>query len=78
MTGFVWLGTCVGALLGTLHAVYVYQRIAAEPPAAATANSLRPATYAAWTLGLWILFGSYLLGLWLAGVVFYAVFKAFR
>ena len=77
MAEFLWVGTLAGALLGTVHAVYVYRLVAAEPPAK-TLRPLRPAYYALWTLGLWVLFGSYLLGLWLVGLVFYSVFKAFR
>ncbi len=78
MNAVLWAGTLVGALFGSLHAIYVYRLIAAETPAGATPGPLRPAYYALWTLGLWLLFGSYVLALWLAGVFFYTLFKAFR
>ena len=78
MTTLLWTGTIVGALFGLLHAVYVYRLIAAEAPADAPAHNGRALYYAAWTLGLWMLFGSYVLALWIIGIVLYLFFKAFR
>lgn len=71
-------GTLVGALLGGFHAVYVYRLLATEPPAGATSGPAHAVYYALWTFGLWVIFGSYVLVLWLIGAIFYAVFKAFR
>lgn len=75
---FVWIGSAVGALLGLAHAAYVYRVVAHGVPAGAVPNHSGGIYYALWTLLLWLLLGSYVLALWLAGVVFYAVFKAFR
>ena len=71
-------GMLVGALFGVFHAVYVYRLLATEPPAGATPGHARAVYYALWTLGLWVIFGSYVLMLWLIGAIFYGVFKAFR
>jgi hypothetical protein len=78
VTEVLWAGTLVGALLGLCHAVYVFRVIEAEAPAESAPSYTRPAYYALWTFGLWVLFGSYVLVLWLTGLVFYTVFKAFR
>ena len=71
-------GMLVGALLGVFHAVYVYRLLATELPAGVTSGHVHAVYYALWTLGLWVIFGSYVLILWLIGAIFYAVFKAFR
>jgi len=78
MAPLLWTGTLVGALLGLFHGAYIYRRVAAETPAEAPPGRARPAYYALWTFGLWVLFGSYVLVLWLSAVVFYTLFKAFR
>ncbi len=71
-------GTLVGALLGGFHAVYVYRLLATDTPAGATSGPAHAVYYALWTFGLWVIFGSYVLILWLIGAIFYVVFKAFR
>jgi len=48
------------------------------PPAGAMPGHARAVYYALWTFGLWVIFGSYVLILWLIGAIFYAVFKSFR
>jgi hypothetical protein len=70
MTLFLWIGTALGATVGLLHSVYLYREINArtERPASAGINS-RGFYYAVWTVGLWSLFGSYILGLWLIGSI---------
>ena len=78
MAFFLTTGMLVGALLGAFHAVYVYRLLATEPPAGATSAPAHAVYYALWTFGLWVIFGSYVLILWLIGAIFYAVFKAFR
>ena len=74
----LWAGSVVGVLLGLAHAAYVYRVIANETPAGTAPNHTRGLYFALWTFGLWIIFGSYVLVLWLAGVVLYLIFKAFR
>ena len=78
MTGILWAGTVAGVLFGLAHAVYVYRLIAAGTAESVAPSRGRAAYYALWTFGLWVLFGSYVLVLWLIGAVLYAVFKAFR
>ncbi len=78
MASVLWAGTLVGTLLGIIHAVYVYRLVAAEAPAGATANHGQAGYYALWTLGLWIVFGSYVLVLWVIAVVAYAIARPFR
>lgn len=73
MTTVLWTGTVVGALLGFFHAIYVYRMVAVE---AGAAGHARAGYYALWTLGLWTLFGSYVLVLWLISVVVYAIARA--
>lgn len=74
----MWAGSMVGVLLGLAHAVYVYRVVDNGAHAGAWPKHVRGLYFALWTLGLWILFGSYVLILWLAGVVLYIIFKAFR
>lgn len=74
----MWAGSAVGAVLGLVHAAYVYQIVTNWASADLEPNPTRGLYYALWTVGLWILFGSYVLILWLAGIVLYLVFKAFR
>lgn len=78
MDSLLWAGTGVGAFLGVLHALYVYRLLAREAAVAPLAGHASPAYYALWTVGLWLLFGSYVLVLWLVGAVFYVAFKTFR
>lgn len=78
MTAVLWAGTFVGALLGVIHAAYVFRLILSEAPAETPPRRARAAYYALWTLGLWVLFGTYVLVLWLIGVALYTLFKAFR
>lgn len=78
MASVLWAGTLVGTLLGFIHAVYVYRLVAAEAPAGAAANHGKAGYYALWTLGLWIVFGTYVLVLWVIAVVAYAIARPFR
>ena len=45
---------------------------------ARTPSHARAGYCALWTLGLWLLFGTYMLVLWLIGAAFWLVFKAGR
>lgn len=74
----MWVGSVVGMFLGLAHAAYVYRVVANGAPADGESNHTRGFYFALWTLGLWILFGSYVLILWLAGITLYIIFKAFR
>lgn len=64
-------GTLLGALFGLAHAAYVFAVVARNGNTTAATRQI-PAIYAAaWTLLLWLLFGSYLLVFWLLGGVLY-------
>ena len=78
MTTVLWAGTVVGVVFGLLHGLYVYRLIMAEGPADTAPSHARAGYYALWTFGLWLLFGTYMLVLWLIGAAFWLVFKAFR
>lgn len=75
MTDLLWAGTVVGAVLGLLHAGYVYRVVSA---AGGTDAQARGGYYALWTFFLWLLFGSYVLVLWLISLVAYAIARPFR
>ena len=74
----LWAGSLVGVLLGLAHAAYVYRVAAQAVPVGAEPNHTRGLYFALWTFGLWLVFGSYVLILWLIGVLLYTIFKAFR
>ena len=74
----IWAGSVVGVLLGLAHAAYVYRVVAYGVSAGAEPNHVHGFYFALWTFGLWLLFGSYVLILWLIGVLLYTIFKAFR
>jgi hypothetical protein len=69
MSGFLWAGGMFGALFGLIHAVQIYrQRMTDE-----RASPVRAAYFALWAVGLWTLFGAYLLAFWIIGAVGLAV-----
>lgn len=68
----LWTGSVIGAVVGCLHAAFVYRSIVNAVPAQAVQRRARGIYYAVWTLALWILCGSYILILWLIAVIFYA------
>ena len=69
MTTMLWAGTAVGAIFGTLHAIYVYRLVDGH---------VRAGYHALWTLALWLLFGTYMLVLWVISVVAYSIARPFR
>jgi hypothetical protein len=71
MNTVLWAGTVVGAVFGMLHAVYVYRLVAVD-------GHIRAGYYALWTLGLWLVFGTYVLVMWVISVVAYAIARPFR
>ena len=75
MNSVLWAGAVVGAIFGLLHAGYVYRVVSVQGGATAHA---RAGYYALWTFLLWLLFGTYLLVLWLIALVAYAIARPFR
>jgi uncharacterized membrane protein YhaH (DUF805 family) len=69
MGDFLLAGAILGALFGSIHAIHVYrQRVRDEG-----ASPGRALYFAVWAVGLWILFGAYLLAFWIIGAVGLAV-----
>lgn len=75
MASVLWAGMVIGAILGALHAAYVYRLVADSAEASAR---LRACYYALWTFGLWLVFGPYVLVFWLVSVALYAVARPLR
>ncbi len=71
MSVLLWIGSLLGVVIGALHAVYLYRQHVARTPA----DQAGEVYFGLWALGLWTLFGSYVLVLWIIGVVAYAVSK---
>jgi hypothetical protein len=71
MAVVLWAGTVVVAVIGLLHAGYVYRVVAVE-------GQFRAGYYALWTFGLWLVFGAYVLVLWIISVIAYAIARPFR
>lgn len=68
MSLLLWVGTILGAAVGLAHAVYLWRVSLQE------AESRGTAIYrGAWAVGLWTLFGTYVLALWIVGVIAYGV-----
>lgn len=76
------VGGSVGAVIGLLHGWSVYTRRVGQAPATVTdrppARRPHPAYYGLWTLLLWVVFGSYVLCLWVISVVIYLVYRVVR
>ncbi len=68
MSLLLWVGTILGAAVGLAHAIYLW-RVAMQE-----ANSRSTAIYrGVWAIGLWTLFGTYVLVLWIVGVISYGL-----
>ena len=75
MASLLWAGTAISAILGALHAGYVYRLVVDSNEAGARARGLY---YAVWTFGLWLLLGTSVLALWAVSVAVYAVARPLR
>ena len=78
MNDFLLVGTGVGLLFGLFHAVYMTRLAATGAGTFKSVDWTSALNFTLWTLGLWLLMGSYLLGFWLISICFYLVFKAYR
>ena len=68
MSLLLWVGTISGAAIGLAHALYLWRVSMQE------ANSRSTAIYrGVWAIGLWTLFGTYVLVLWIVGVIAYGL-----
>ena len=79
MTGFLWLGSAIGAVLGLTHGANLYRQMAARAPAGSgTGGKARALYYALWTLLLWTVFGAYALLFWILGLLAYPLVRLIR
>ena len=74
----VWAGSILGVILGLAHGAYVFGKISRPVAGSTSPDYLRGLYYAAWVVLLWIVFGAYVLVLWVAGLLAYAVFGRMR
>lgn len=76
------VGLVVGTGIGLLHAGYVFRSRLGDVPAARRrqplGTTLRAAYHALWTLLLWVVFGSYVLFMWVISLVAYAAYVGGR
>ncbi len=83
MNTIVWIGSLLGLAIGSLHAVHLYRRRVADARESAAAGTtvhlttahLEGAYYGLWALALWVIFGTYVLVLWVIGAVAYSIFR---
>ena len=76
MDSFLLTGTALGALLGMLHGVYLFRRIAARRPTGGiSSGKTQGLYYALWAFVLWTLFGSYVLAFWILGLLAYPIVR---
>ena len=74
----VWAGSILGVILGLAHGAYVFGKISRPIAGTSPPDYLRGLYYAAWVVLLWIVFGAYVLVLWLAGALVYAALGRMR
>ena len=83
MNTIVWIGSLLGLVIGSLHAVHLYRRRVADARESAASGAtadlatarLEGAYYGLWALALWVIFGTYVLVLWVIGAVAYSIFR---
>ncbi len=78
MATIVWMGSLLGLVIGSLHAVHLYRRRVADAGESATGGAtahLEGVYYGLWALALWATFGTYVLVLWVIGAVAYSIFR---
>jgi hypothetical protein len=70
MSALFWIGSGLGAVCGLCHTVYLWRN------AAERTDRRQVALYRGlWTVGLWTLFGTYLLVLWVLGAGVWLISK---
>ena len=85
MNTIVWIGSLLGLVIGSLHAVHLYRRRVADARESAASGAtadlatarLEGAYYGLWALALWVIFGTYILVLWVIGAVAHSIFRLF-
>lgn len=69
MSGFFWIGACLGAVIGLLHMLHVLATRLGQP-GLSIAKTL---WQVAWIWALWTLFGAYVLAFWILGALLLGV-----
>jgi hypothetical protein len=79
MTSALLIGSSVGAVIGLIHAWRVYVTRTREIPTRLSKHPIsvraRALYFALWTFFLWVLFGTYVLYLWLISIVIYVIYN---
>ena len=82
MNLYLLFGTFVGAVIGYLHAYYIYRQEVREIPEALierpVATRAIAGYYALWTFLLWVVFGSYMLSFWIVSCIAYLIYRTFQ
>jgi hypothetical protein len=76
MNTWILIGLGFGALAGTAHAYTLLRARRSRPRTPGEQES--SASIALWTVGLWTLFGTYVLTLWVLAMAAYAGTRAYR
>ena len=72
MGNFFWFGTLLGFVIGCAH----FAQILISRLSGNELNFSKTVWHALWVLALWTLFGSYVLLLWLAGILLLVTYRA--
>ncbi len=79
MTTVLWIGSGFGAIIGLVHACYLYRSFVRQAANAlgeySALTRAKAIYYGLWTIFLWIVFGSYVLILWILSVIAFAIYK---
>ena len=82
MPNVLIFGTLFGAIVGLAHAWYVYANYLSDHagglPQPRLAVRFSALYFALWTLLLWMLFGTYVLALWIVSTILFALCKIFQ
>ena len=71
MNAYLWIGTTIGAIVGFLHMLIIFQTRLGRAGLA----PLKTVWQGIWTWILWTLFGAYILAFWILGAVLLGVSK---
>ena len=68
MSVLLWIGSILGAAAGLAHSIYLWRQSTPETEGRGAAFYR-----GVWAIGLWTLFGTYVLVLWIVGVIAYGL-----
>jgi len=76
MNTWIVIGIVFGALAGSAHAYALLRARRGRPQA--SCDQLSSTSVVFWTVGLWVIFGTYILSLWGLALVVYAGMRTYR